>query len=181
MKPRSVAAAGLVALLACVSCGSSSSDPTTTPPIATDVAATGVTETGAATDPAATAPADSVSAPSTTSIAAPAGPPEELADLAEIVEMSVTTPPAGNGEHPLLAWEPVESAAGYALTLTRPDGQTYWAWTGTEPQTWLGGSAEQPTAGSSGPFLAEPLTLRVVAVNADGLIFAASRPVEIAP
>ena len=134
-----------------------------------------------------TDPQVSPSDPSTTTAAAPSttpptsGPPQELADVPGLTEITVTTPPSGNGEHPLLAWEPVDPAASYSLVLTQADGQVYWAWSGVESQIWLGGSNDRPPATASGPYMVEPMTLRVFALNADGAVFAASQPIEIAP
>ncbi len=108
-------------------------------------------------------------------------PASELADLDGIATITMTTPSSGNGEHPLLSWEPIEPAVRYALTVTASDGQAYWAWTGSEHEVWLGGSTEEPPADSGGPYLTEPMTVRVVAVDSADVIIAARRPVTIGP
>lgn len=173
-------AAGLAAALVLASCGGSSDSTSSSPPVTADDPAVASTEPSATEVPDTTAAPPSTAEPTTTSTG-PSTPPTELADLDAIATITVTTPTSGNGERPLLSWDPVESAAGYALTLIRSDGQAYWAWTGTEPQVWLGGSATPPPTDASGPVLAEPMTMRVVAVDADGAIFAASQPTEITP
>jgi hypothetical protein len=182
---RTVAAVAVA--LSVVGCGGSSSDSSSTaaptvddstpaaaePPVTDPPAPTSVPEPAASEATTATAP--------TTTPPPPPAPPDELADLDAITEISVTTPVSGNGERPLFAWQPVEAATSYSLVLTTSDGQAYWAWTGPESQIWLGGSADEPPADATGPYMVEPMTLRVFAADADGVIVAASRPVDIAP
>ncbi len=64
--------------------------------------------------------------------------------------------------------------------LTRPDREPYWAWRETESQIWLGGPVDSPAPDVGGPYLAEPMTLRVIAFAPDGVVFGASQPVEVA-
>ena len=178
---------GVTITLILAGCGGSSDDKTSAdnaPSSAPDIVNESVPATA---ETESTDPPVSPSDPSTTTTVTPptapptSGPPQELADLPELTEIAVTTPPSGNGEYPLLAWEPVDSAADYSLVLTQADGQVYWAWSGVESQIWLGGSSDQPPATASGPYMVEPMTLRVFALDADGVVIAASQPIEIAP
>lgn len=109
------------------------------------------------------------------------GPPSELADIDALADLMVTTPASGNGERPLLSWEPVDGAAAYVLTLSEPTGVAYWAWSGSISSTWLGGQADEPPPDSAGPILVEELILRVVALDEAGSIIAASEPTPIEP
>lgn len=108
-------------------------------------------------------------------------PPTELSDLEGLDVITVTTPPTGNGERPLLSWNPVDGAERYALTLSLPDGAAYFSWTGTPVSVWLGGTVDQPPADAAGPILVTELVLRVVAFDNTGAITAASAPTTIAP
>ncbi len=116
--------------------------------------------------------------PSTVEIETPAA---ELSDLEGLDVITVTTPPVGNGEHPVLSWNPVAGAARYSLTLSEPGAAAYFAWTGTTESMTLGGSVEERVADAAGPILLTELVLRVVAFDETGAIIAASAPTPIAP
>ena len=94
--------------------------------------------------------------PTTTVAAEPMRPAEELADLAGITAITVTTPPSNNGEHPLLAWATVEGVELYAVTLTGADGGPYWAWTGPETEVYLGGPSIRPLPNPAVPTCSNP-------------------------
>lgn len=178
-----------VALTLLASCGGSSESGAdspvrvdTTVPVGSNAARPDATEP-------VTPPSDTdVTAPSTPAPTAPAptasttpAPADDLVGLEGIGVIRVVTPIAGNGEHPLLSWEQVDGAARYALVLNRSNGEAYWAWSGPESEIYLGGSTEPPPDDGAGPYLTEPVTMRVVAVDDAGVIVAASPPVEIAP
>lgn len=152
-------------------CAGSPDDPDGVTPVGTDSATT----VGAEGDGSA-----NTTAPQPDSSQGP-GDGGELADVAGMTRITVTTPASGNGEFPLLAWESVEGVELYALTLTASDGQSYWAWSGPETEVYLGGLAEQPAPESSGPYLFEPMTLLVVGLGADGDVVASSEANVIAP
>jgi hypothetical protein len=181
MSPARLVTGAVAALVALTACGGSSGDtaPTVGSAESTQVSAPATEVTvGEVVTSDPIAPATTIATTTTTQRT---GPPVELADLDAVAEITVTTPVSGNGEHPLLAWAPVESAATYTVTLHRLDGEPYWAWTGAESQIWLGGFADAPEPDVDGPFLAESMTLRVVAFDTETAIIAASRAVDIAP
>jgi len=183
MSPARLLGGVLAALLAAAACGGSSDGteptaPTVEPADSTQVSAPA---TDAVIDEAGSSDSAPPATDATTTTTQPAGPPVELADLDAVAAITVTTPVSGNGEHPLLAWAPVDSATLYTVTLHRLDGEPYWAWTGAESQIWLGGFAEAPQPDVDGPFLAEPMTVRVVAFDAQAAIIAASHAIDIAP
>lgn len=172
---RKVGLVGFVAVIGIAGCGGSSTgDDASTTAETTAADVTAAPDVGTAD----TSTTSTLPAPTTTGVQAE---PHELADFDNIAQITITTPSSGNGEHPLLAWEPVDGAVDWVLSLTLADGQPYWAWNGPENEIWLGGSAEQPAADSSGPYLYEPMTLHLVGYGADGAILAASQPFDIAP
>ncbi len=139
--------------------------------------------------PASAEPAsEPVVAPSTAPSSTPSTAPSEtsvhvaeLSDLASLDAIVVDNPPTSNGERPLLAWEPVDGASRYALTLAELGGTVYWAWTGTSNAVWLGGQNDEPPPDAAGPVLVEELVMRVVAFDESNAIIAASTPTPITP
>jgi hypothetical protein len=93
--------------------------------------------------------------------------------------IGVLTPAEGNGERPLLAWEPVAEAAQYAVTVSTADGKAYWAWVGEDTSVYLGGG--DGATDTVGPILSEPMTMTVLALDAAHAVLAASPPTPIAP
>lgn len=168
--PRCIVVLGAIALA--TSCGGSNGTTSSETPAATG----GATVTVAAPD---------VTGPSEATPVTPAPesdtPATELSDLDGLEVITVTTPPTGNGERPLLSWNPVDGAERYALTLSLPNGAAYFSWTGPTPSIWLGGTTEEPPADAAGPVLLTDLVLRVVAFDKTGAITAASAPTPIAP
>lgn len=162
----------LGAIALATSCGGSNDTTTTEAPAATDVGTVTVGESDVAEAPEATlvTPSPESDTPAT-----------ELSDLEGLDAITVTTPTSGNGERPLLAWNPVDGAERYALTLSLPDGAAYFSWTGPTTSIWLGGTADEPPADAAGPVLLTELVLRVVAFDETGAITAASTPTPIAP
>ncbi len=153
-------------------CGGSDSSSTTSPDPTTASAPP------ASVEPSSTPSTTPATNPAETSAPAPAS---ELSDLAALDVIVVTNPQTGNGERPLLAWQPVDGATRYSLTLAEPDGAVYWAWTGASTSIWLGGQHDEPPADAAGPVLLDELVMRVVAVDASDTIIAASAPTPIAP
>jgi hypothetical protein len=94
--------------------------------------------------------------------------------------IAVHTAGAGVGARPLLAWDPVDGAASYVVAVTVPAGGPLWAWSGVATDVpYGGGPAADPD--TSGAQLAQPSTWFVAAVDAGGLVLAASVITEIAP
>ncbi len=166
-----------VVLVALGSCAGSSSDSNSGADVSIGRDSVSVEETQARSDTSAESPA-TTTATTTETVATAA---DELAEVSGVATIQVTTPESANGEFPRLAWSPADGVALYALTLTASDGQTYWAWSGPETEIYLGGLPEAPPTDASGPYLYEPMTLRVVGVDAAGEIIAASGPTSIAP
>ena len=92
--------------------------------------------------------------------------------------MTLLTPASGEGTRPLLAWEPIEGAVHYAVTLFAPDGRPYWASLLIETQTYVGGP-EQIAEGQAGPRVISGMTWMVIAYDDEQMPIAVSgeRPV----
>lgn len=73
----------------------------------------------------------------------------------------------------MLAWEPVDGAASYRLAALINDSSPYWAWLGDATEVRFGGA---PEAGGHTAIVFEPMTWRVITLDADGLPIAASDP-----
>ena len=93
--------------------------------------------------------------------------------------VELTTPVAGGGPRPVLAWEPVDGAEVYAVVVHDVDGAPYWGWELEETSVRLGLEDRPDTA--PGPRAAEGMTWSVVAYDADWLPLAASERRPIAP
>lgn len=152
-RPRlqAVLVASAVAVL--VSCGGS--DDGATPSTPQD--ATGATPTDAA-----------VSAPDepTTTVAG-----EQNAVASErggspfpwLPEVTVLTQPSDD-LRPLLEWEAVDGAVEYSVTVSAPDGRTYWAWRTQETSVHLGGNPRLDDD-QSGPSTVPGMTMSVIAFD----------------
>lgn len=81
-------------------------------------------------------------------------------------------------EQPVLAWQPVDGAASYRLVASASDGSPYWAWLGEATEVRFGGA---PEAGGHTAIVFEPMTWRVIALDADGLPIAASESGALTP
>ena len=94
--------------------------------------------------------------------------------------IGVTSPLAGGGPRPVLAWLPVEGAVGYELSLFAPSGEIYWAWSGTTESIPVGG---EPLLGpnSAGPAVIPGMSWYVLAIDDQGLIVGQSPQVAVAP
>ena len=96
-------------------------------------------------------------------------------------ELTLTTPAAGQGQRPVLSWEPVPEAETYHVSVYDPEGVVYWAWSTDDVEVVLGGFEAPPGDGARGPRLAEPMTWHVLARAGDGRIVAQSGVRPIAP
>jgi hypothetical protein len=151
MKLSSAKAFALVLVLA--SCGGEGASTTT--------GADGVTTTASGGATTSTAPQDSP-------IAADMG----------LATMVILTPEEGVGERPDLAWEPVEGATMYRVTVLGPDGTLYWGWAGEETSVPLGGFPRLEDA-ASGPRVVSGMTWTVVALDGDLVPVAVGGPASL--
>ncbi len=78
----------------------------------------------------------------------------------------------------MLAWTPVEGAAAYRLVALTSDGTPYWAWLGEATEVRFGGAVD---TGGHTAVVFEPMTWRVVALDAEGTPLAASEQAELSP
>lgn len=120
--------------------------------------------------------------PPSTDAPAPTEPPATDAagtSYAEAAGLStITLLPTEGGEQPVLAWVPVDGAASYRLVALTFDKSPYWAWLGETTEVRFGGA---PEAGGQTAIVFEPMTWRVIALDADGLPIAASEVGELTP
>lgn len=91
---------------------------------------------------------------------------------------AIETEPADAGPRPTLAWSPVEGADRYTVVVLDVEGRPYWAWSGTETSTPMGGIDDAEVVG---PWVHQPMTWTVAATNADGDAIALSAPSELTP
>ena len=179
---RRVIGAGVALALALVACGSDDDGGATTDPPTTTVS---TTEAAPASDPVATdSPVTDAPAPSDPPTTEPLGtePPtteaavESYAEAAGLATIELL--PTEAGEQPVLAWTPVDGAVSYRLAALTSDGSPYWAWSGEASEVRFGGA---PEAGGQTAVVFEPMTWRVIALDADGLPIAAGEPGELTP
>lgn len=109
---------------------------------------------------------------STTSPVVSESPIAEETGLASIV---ILTPTEGVGERPDLAWESVDGASTYRVTVLTSDGSFYWGWLGSETSVPLGGFPRL-VDGATGPRVASGMTWTVVAYDADLIPLAVGGP-----
>jgi hypothetical protein len=86
--------------------------------------------------------------------------------------------PTEPGPRPTLAWESVDGAALYQLTVLDSDGAPYWSWSGTEASVPLGGM-DNPDA--IGAWVFEELSWMVVARDTSGAPLGMSRRGQLLP
>ncbi len=105
-------------------------------------------------------------------------PPPLVID--DIETMRLTTPTTDAGQRPVLAWEAVDDAATYHVTVFDHHGDAYWAWTTSDTSVVLGGFADVPDDATRGPRLVGPSQWHVLARDVDGDVIAQSglRPIE---
>lgn len=152
------------------------SDGDAEPPVDQDQPASDETDASPSPDP----DEEPDSEPATGAPAPDPGPPR--VPLPDVDEVTITTIGEGVGTWPTLAWEPVDGAERYRVTVYADGDGAYWAWTGSATEVVLGGFATAPSAGSSvAPRLDEPMSYDVVALDDDGAIIAQSGEAPIAP
>lgn len=152
---------GPVALvIVLVACGGDDASPTTT-----------ASGTGGATT---TAPGPGV----TTTTASQEPTESPIAGDVGLESMILSTPTEGVGERPDFAWEPVEGAASYRVTVLAPDGTFYWGWWGTETSVPLGGFPKL-VDDATGPRVVTGMTWTVVAYDADLIPLAVGGPASL--
>lgn len=96
--------------------------------------------------------------------------------------IELTTPVDGGGPWWELAWEPVDEADGYSVTVYSPQGRAYWAWNGAETSVVVGGFDEPPPSDASvEPRLEPGMTWDVVAYDAEEAMIAQSGVRPIGP
>lgn len=95
-------------------------------------------------------------------------------------EIELTSPGTGVGSRPELAWEPVDGAATYSLTVYAPSGVAYWAWHGTGTSVVVGGVRHGEVA-DTGPRVVDGMTWDVIAVDGDGMPLARSVERPLSP
>jgi hypothetical protein len=149
---KSPAAFALVFVLA--SCGGDGASTTT--------AGDGVTTTGATGETTSTALQQD------SPIAADVGLPS----------MVLLTPEEGVGERPDLAWETVDGATMYRVTVLGADGAFYWGWAGEETSVPLGGFPRLEDA-AAGPRVVSGMTWTVVALDANLVPLAVGGPASL--
>ena len=117
---------------------------------------------------------------------APSDPPQTTSTSGTEPETSdrplrypgIATTDAEPGSNPLLSWTPFDGATLYRVVVLDPDGDPYWAWSGTETAVHLGGSAT-PTAVGARVF--GEMTWQVSAYDADGAPLAISERRRLSP
>jgi hypothetical protein len=128
----------------------------------------------------ATLPDESLGAAPESTGASEAPNERELAGPAlGLPAMSVLTEPS-DSLRPLLAWESVDGAAGYSVTVWAPTGVGYWAWRTAATSVHLGGDP-QLRDDVSGPSTTPGMTWSVLALDDDGAPIAASAETVLRP
>lgn len=96
--------------------------------------------------------------------------------------IELLTSGAGGGPWPVLAWEPVEGAQSYSVTLYAESGAVYWRWRGETTEVRVGGFAEEPAPDAPlSPRVEGDMLWDVLARDADGSVIAQSGERPIAP
>lgn len=100
----------------------------------------------------------------------------------DVPRMTLRTPAEGVGPRPELAWEPVDGAAGYTVTVYTADDGPLWGATTEETSIVLGGFTEPPQDDARvGPVLADGMRWEVLARDEQGGVVAQSGLRPIAP
>ncbi len=153
------------------SCGSGDSDETTATSTSVGRTATPST-TQSAPDNSAETTTPNEPADTTTTTTEPVD--DAWSDTFQEISLTATEP----GPRPLLAWEEVDGAALYQVTVLDADGIPYWSWSGDTAAVPLGGM-ENPDA--IGAWVFEELTWTVVARSDDGTPLAMSQRGTLEP
>lgn len=125
---------------------------------------------------APTTPTTTVAEPSTSA------PPTTLVSGVDfgLGQIEVTTPASGGGTRPELAWEPVDGAQQYRVTVFTPDGGPYWATQTDAVRVHVGGEP-QLNEDAAGPSISSDMTWRVVALDDDRRPLAISERMPLSP
>lgn len=179
LHPRTRAVLGTIALAGVLSACGGSSDGTssTSASVASPASSTiapGTSAAPSATEPVATDPPATESPVTEPPVTEP--PVTSPLDVGTVV---ITSPRSAVGDRPTFAWESVEGAVEYSLLVTEANtGRAVWAWRGTDTSVPLGADLIE---GAEGPRLVAPVLLDVFALDADGVIVAASGPTPVEP
>jgi len=121
--------------------------------------------------------------PAATALAAtPAATPAAASPLIPgIGSVTLSSAESGGGTRPELAWEPVDGATTYRVTVFDEQGRPYWAWEGAEASTFFGGGAQSLPEEAPGPILRAGMSWVVFAADAEGHPIAASAIRPLAP
>lgn len=98
----------------------------------------------------------------------------------DLDQIDTTTPASGGGARPELAWEAVDGAEQYRVTVFAPNGGPYWATQTVTPRVHVGGEP-QLNEEAAGPSISPGMSWRVVAVGSDRRPLAVSERVPISP
>lgn len=128
-----------------------------------------------ATDTTVPDPADDERAEDTV----PASAAVDLRDLLGLDEVTLQTEPSTD-PRPLLAWDPVDGATTYVVSVYTPTGEAYWVWHTAGTEVHLGGEPRLRDE-VSGPSASPGMSWSVLAVDATGLPVAASSPAVLHP
>jgi hypothetical protein len=85
---------------------------------------------------------------------------------------------AERGSNPMLSWAPVDGAVLYRVVVLDPNGDAYWAWSGTETSVPVGGNATPTLVGAR---VYDAMSWQVAAHGADGAPLAMSEPHVLTP
>lgn len=106
-------------------------------------------------------------------------PAEPVRPFPWLADLPLLTEPSDD-LRPLLAWEPVEGAVLYSLTVTAPTGAAYWAWQTDATSVHLGGDPRLDDD-QSGPSTVSGMTWSVIAFDGDDRPLAASVEAVLRP
>lgn len=153
--------------------GSAREDPATTTAGTADLTTPGPAGTDASTTSTTTStPTTTTTTTSTTTTTVP----PVIAGADQVEQL---TAPTGEGDRPLLSWEPIDEASTYLVIVYDADGAAYWSAITEQTEVYVGGPLPIP-AERTGPRVSSGFTWAVFADDADGALLAASgrRPIE---
>jgi hypothetical protein len=108
-----------------------------------------------------------------------ATPAEPVRPFPWLPDLPLLTEPSDD-PRPLLAWEAVDGAVVYSVTVTAPTGTPYWAWQTDATSVHLGGDPRLDDD-QSGPSTLPGMTWSVLAFDADDRPVAASVEAPLRP
>lgn len=129
-------------------------------------------------------PAESTSSSASTSVSGPSTttPPTTLVSGVDfgLGHIDTTTPTSGGGTRPELAWEGVDGAHEYRVTVFAPSGGPYWATQTDNTRVHVGGEP-QLNEEAAGPSISPGMTWQVMAVDVERRLVAVSGRAPISP